>query len=215
MNEINRIFKKTGTVLLVLGILDFAALLFCLATNHYYSSNFNLFAMIPGIFLYRNSIRTARFLRWFSLFAAVIACGFYCIITLSKPLDLILVQFRLNTYVTLMDLVSGLVFIGVLFWLYRQLSRAESLAALAAAGYKTGRATSAIASAAVIVILVAMGSYAVLTSASAEQARALAAAQYGDNYRYYVSSIEFSDEHGSAVVTVYNNEVLNNIKVEW
>ncbi len=215
MKVINRTFKKIGWVLLVLGIIDLAILIFCLFTERYYSSNFNVFAIVPGLFLLRGSVKTARILRWFSPFAVLIASGFFTITTISKPLDLILAQVMLNTFVTLVDFGALLIFVGVLIWVYRQLNSEESVLALSKAGYKTGRPLSAIIASLVIVIIAGVGSYIVLTGETAEKAKRLAAERVGNNYRFYVNSVEFAGEHGAAVVTVYNNTMITELPVEW
>jgi hypothetical protein len=215
MKVINQTFKKIGIVLLVIGIIDLAVLLFCLAKGYYYSSNFNILAIFPGIFLIRSSVKTARFMRWLSLFGGILALGMYLIVLLSKPLDLILVQLKLNTYVTLIDFVMGVFLIGVLFWVYQQLSNAESLSALAAAGYKTGKPKSAIIAGLIIVIIAGVSSYLLLTGESAKKAKKIAAERAGSHYRFHINSMEFIAEGGRAEITFYNNQQIGNMTVEW
>ncbi len=62
------ILKRIGTVLLAVGLLDIAVMVYCIVNRVSYSSSFNLIAVIAGIFLLRGSVRAASIVRWFAVF---------------------------------------------------------------------------------------------------------------------------------------------------
>lgn len=62
-----QILKRAGVVLLVVGLLDIGVMIYCIANSISYSSSFNIFAVIAGIFLLRGSLRAALVVRWLSM----------------------------------------------------------------------------------------------------------------------------------------------------
>ena len=54
-----------------------------------------------------------------------------------------------------------------------------------------------------------------LIGESAEKAKTLAKEQLGSNYQYHISSMQASGDKGSAVVTAFNEDEIQNIQVEW
>lgn len=215
MEEIKNPFRKSGIVLLVIGILDIGAMIYCIANNISYSSSFNVFAVIAGILLMKGSVKTARVVRWFSAFFVIAFVFMVVLFPATMPIQLLVTQIKLNPVGMIGLYVFSLIFIGVLAWVYKQLSSANALAALDEAGYKTGKPKSALyAALGMLVIGGAMIGF-MFNSESAEKARALAKEQYGSNYKYHITSLSMSGSHGFAVVTAYNSEEIKNVQVKW
>ena len=53
------ILKRVGGVLLVVGLIDIGVMIYCAVNRISYSSSFNVFAVIAGIFLLRGSLGAA------------------------------------------------------------------------------------------------------------------------------------------------------------
>jgi len=215
MEEMNNPFRKAGIVLLVIGILDIGAMIYCIANKISYSSSFNIFAVIAGMLLMKGSIKTARVVRWLSAFFVIAFVLMVVLFPATMPIQLLVTQVKLNP-VGMIGLYAFLfIFIGVLAWVYKQLSSANALAALDEAGYNTGKPKSALNAALGILILIGTMIGFMFNSESAEKARTLAKERYGENYEYHLTSLKMSGNHGSAVVTAYNSEEIKNVKVKW
>ena len=215
MEDRSNPFKKAGFVLLVVGIIDMAFMAYAIANKVSYASSFNIFAVIVGILLLRESAGTARVIRWFSIFLVVAFAGVLVIVPLGTPLDLMLAQWRLHTAQSVGSFAVGLAVIAMLIWVYRQLSTSESKGVLAEAGYKTGRPTSAYVAAGILLVLAAGLSIGFLNGETAQKAEALAEDQLGPGYSYHVSSMSMSGDSGRAWVVAYNDNEIKNIQVQW
>ena len=132
------ILKRVGAVLLAVGLIDIAVMIYCIANRISYSSSFNIFAVVAGIFLLRGSLRAASIVRWFSVF---MLSGFVALLIawpLMQPVGLTLTQIRLNPRTSIATFAFLAFVLGLLFWLARELGREPVLAARA--GRKIGRA---------------------------------------------------------------------------
>lgn len=215
MEEIDNPFRKAGIVLLVIGVIDIGAMIYCISNKISYSSSFNIFAVISGVLLMKGSVKTARIVRWFSAFFLT---AFFCMALLfpaTMPTQLLVTKIKLNPIGMIGLYAFMFIFIGVLAWVYKQLSSASALAALDEAGYKTGKPKSALRAALIIVVFIGTMIGFMFNSESAETAKTLAKKQYGGNYKYHITSMRMSDNHGSAVVIAYNSEEIKSVKVKW
>ncbi len=215
MGESANPFKKVGMVLVVIGIIDIGVMIYCITNKISYSSSFNLFAVIAGMLLLKGGVKTARLVRWFSAFFVIGFSAVLLLMPLSVPFELTLIQIKLNTAAYLGSFLFGLVFIGILAWIYVQLSKPECLEVIGKAGYKTTAPKSALYAGIGLVVLGSTLTILFLNSESAEKARALAAEKLGSDYRYHVSSLSTSGNRGSAVVTAYNQDEIKSVKVAW
>ncbi|MDI9246938.1 hypothetical protein [Marinobacter sp. CHS3-4] len=215
MEDRSNPFKKAGIVLLIVGIIDIAFMIYAIANKVSYSSSFNIFAVIVGILLLRGSARTARVVRWFSIFLTVAFVGVLIIVPLATPIDLLLAQWKSHTAQSLGSVALGLAAIGLIIWVYRQLSTSESLEVLSVAGFRTGRPTSAYIAGSVLLALATGLSIGFLNGETAQKAEALAEEQLGSEYSYHVSSMSMSGSSGSAWVVAYNDDEIKNIQVQW
>jgi len=215
MEEIDNPFKKAGMVLLVIGIIDIAVMAYCISNEISYSSSFNIFAVIAGIFLIKGSVKTARVVRWFSAFFIITFVVMIFLYPVIMPLELLVTRAKLNTASMLGSFSFSIIFMGVLLWLYKELSVPVALAKYESAGYKTGRPKSALF--AVLGLIVFGGSLfaLIMHGESADKAKTLAKEQLGESYEYHISSIRISGGKGSAVVVAYNSNEIKNINVNW
>ncbi len=215
MEEINNPFRKAGIVLLIVGVIDIGVMAYCIANKISYSSCFNIFAVITGALLMKGGIKTARLVRWFSAFFIIAFIGMLFLFPLTVPLQLIIIQVKLNPAGMLGSYAFSIVFIGVLIWVYKQLSTPDALTKLKQAGYKIGKPKSALYAALGTIILGGVMFGLLFNSESSEKAKALAKDQLGSGYEYHINSMHISGNKGSAIVTAFNSNEIKNIQVKW
>lgn len=215
MEEIENPFRKAGTALLIIGIIDIGVMIYCIANKISYSSSFNIFAIIAGVLLMKGSVKTARVVRWFSAFLVISFIGMNFLFQITMPIKLLVTQIKLDPIGMLGSYALSLIFVGVLIWVYMQLSTPGALGKLGQAGYKTGKPKSALYAALGFMVLGGVLLAYLLNSESAEKAKALAKEQLGPAYEYHISSMQTSGNKGSAVVTAFNSNEIKNVQVNW
>ena len=120
----------------------------------------------------------------------------------------------------MLSFVLILVFVSViLIWMCIQFSTSESIQAFIDGGYKSTvpKLISFSAAAAVTLLIILIGVFFnfFYSSEAITKAVKLARAQYGNNYQYHVTSFNIENDHGIATVTVYNNEAIKTVEVQW
>jgi len=213
-NSINP-FKNSGIALLTIGVIDVGVMAYCIANKISYSSSFNMFAVIAGIFLIKGGVKTARAVRWFSVFLVVAFIGLLLTTPFTTPFGLLLIQLKINALSILSSFAFGLVLISVLVWVHLQLSTPASLEVLAQAGYKTGKPKSAYIAGGALLVLVVGLSAGLLNGESAQKAKALAQEQLGPDYQYHVTSMTTSGNSGHASVTAYTDKEVRSVHIQW
>ncbi len=208
-------FKKAGLVLLIIGVIDIGVMAYCITNGMNYSSSFNIFAVIAGAFLLRGGVKTARVIRWFSIFMAFSFIGVFLITPLTTPLGLIATKLKINTLDTVATVSFGAFFIVLLFWLYQQLSSTAALKKIGEAGYKTGKPKTAVIASFALVVILGGVFVAMLNGESAEKAKLLAQNKLGTGYSYHISSISISGESGRALVLAYTDSEIKGVQVQW
>lgn len=215
MEKTDNPFRKVGIVLLIIGIIDIGVMAYCIANKINYSSSFNIFVVIAGALLLRGGVKTARVVRWFSAFFVFAFVGMVFLFPIAMPIQLLVTQIKLNLVGILGSYAFSLIFIGVLIWVYMQLSAPKSLAKLEQAGYKTGKPKSALYAAIGIMAFGGIMFEVLFNSESVEKAKTLAKEQLGVNYNYHISSLSISGNKVVAHVTAYNSDEIKNIQIKW
>lgn len=208
-------FKSAGIALLIIGVIDIGVMIYCIANKVSYSSSFNIFAVIAGIFLLRGGVKTARAVRWFSALFISASIALLVGLPFTEPFDLLSAQFKERPTTFVGSFLFVAFFIAVLIWLHRQLSTPQSLAKLAAAGYRTTTPRLAFGSGILILALMVGLSVWLKNSESAQRAKAIAQEQLGPQYKYYVYSLSVSGSAGSATVIAYTTNETKNVRVHW
>lgn len=215
MEDHKRILKSVGTVLLVVGILDISYMAYCIANKISYSSSFNIFSVIAGILLLRQSLKTARVVAWFSAFMLVGFVGVILMFAFIEPWDLKIIRFTLDPLsVSAMYLFSVLI-LALVFWVYRSLRSEPVLMAQEQAGIKTDTPKLAYALGGLLVVGL---SYAMYTSNYGESgllAKEKAKEIHGEDYSYYVNGMNWAGNHVSARLLAFNSSEIIPVEVRW
>lgn len=213
------ILKRVGAVLLIVGLIDIAVMIYCIANSISYSSSFNIFAIGAGFFLLRGSLRAASIVRWFAVFmlasfvASLIAWPF------MQPFALTLTQFRLNPDKSFATFAFMAFVLGLLVWLTRELGREPVLVARASAGMKQRDMRIPVAVGVGLVIVMGIFMALLLGGESADRAKSMAEQQVGPGYRFHVNSLHIAKNNQgtfvSGVVTAWNDNEIRNLPVHW
>ncbi len=123
--------KRVGAVLLAVGVLDIALMIYCIANGINYSSSFNIFAVIAGIFIVQGSLRAASAVRWLGVFILAAMAATALAWPFIRPIDLTLTELRLAPLQALASLGIVAVAVALLGWVCSRLGSTEILAASA------------------------------------------------------------------------------------
>ena len=215
MEEVYNPFRKAGIALAIIGAIDVLVFIYCIVNKISYSSSFNIFALLAGIFLIKGGVKTARVVRWFSAFAVVGFIGVLIFMPINTPFSLLVAQLNIQPMLTVGPYIFGVPLIFLLYWVHKQLSSPESLRLISEAGYKTAGPTSAVVAGVGLVLILFISLTLMLNGESGLKAKELAKEQTGPGYQYHVTQMSMSGGKGSAVVTAYNNNEIKNVTVRW
>jgi hypothetical protein len=219
MSQSNNPFRKVGIALLVIGIMDIGYMIYSIFNGFSYTSSFNIFAVVAGIFLIRGNLIAALITRFFVTFFAALVFGVVILYFYLTPIDLIMVQIKLqSTSILSFALILSCV-IAILIWMCIQFSTSESIQAFIGGGYKLSVpkliSFSAVAAGTLLMILIGVFFNFFYSSEVITKAVKSAQDQYGNNYQYHVTSFNIENDYGIATVIAYNNEAIKVIEVEW
>jgi hypothetical protein len=237
-------FRKVGIALLVIGILDIGYMAYSIFNGFSYTSSFNIFnvsggdvyaassegelvsvfesilaVVVAGIFLIRGNLIAALITRFFVTFFVTAVFGIVILYFYLMPIDLIMVQIKLQSTLILSFALIPSCVIAILIWMCIQFSTSESTQAFIDGGYKSTipKLISFSAVAVVTLLLILIGVFFNFTYSSEAITKAVKSAQeqYGNNYQYHVTSFNIENDHGIATVIAYSNEAIKTIEVEW
>ncbi len=213
------ILRRAGQVLMTLGVVDVAVLVYSAVTGASWSSGLGFFAIAAGFFVMRGSLRVASAVRWAATFVASAGVALVGVWPWVQPLDLTLTLARLNPWAVALAAAVFATLLAVLVWVVVQLGRAAVLQARAAAGRPVRRMGIPIVLGAGLTAGLAAIAITFAASATAVKAREMAAAQLGSGYRYHVTAMNIrSTQQGTSVrgiVTAWNATEVRNVAVKW
>lgn len=211
--------RRAGLLLLIVGGLDMALMVYCIVNRINYSSSLNLFAVVAGIFLLRKSLRAAAIVRWFALLILTTSMALLLTWPLLQPLDLTLTQLQLHPQSLLSSLATVLLLLALLGWLVRTLGRQSIIQAQAQAGIKRWNTRLALAIGLGLPLLLILAQTLFLGGDTANRAKAMAAQQVGPAYQLHVSALNISGDGKStsvaAMVIAWNKQEIREIPVQW
>jgi hypothetical protein len=213
------ILKRVGGVLILVGLLDMTVMIYCIVNDISYSSSFNIFAVIAGIFLLRGSLRAATVVRWFAVFMLAGFTAFLVAWPFLQPFSLTLMQLRLNPWYAAITIIYIAFFFGLLFWLAKELGRAPIQAAIIQAGRKSRDMRIPAAVGVGLVVVLGIFLTVLLGGESARRVKSMAEQQIGPGYRFHVSSLTVAKNNRrtivSGVVTAWNDNEIKSLPVHW
>ena len=223
MKDYKTILQKVGWVLIVGGLIDILVMIYCVTHETSYSSCFNIFAVIAGIFLLRGSLKAARIISVFAAFISSSCAGGLFIMPFLLPFGLLLAYARNETTTILSGLLLVLLIMALLVWIYRQLTSAVVLSAMDEARIDRSsfwrKPTMGFWVGGCLCVFLLVFMPLMLGGATAQEAKRRATDQVGQGYKFAVMSLHMSSSSGGthvyADVVAYNNTEITNVVVEW
>lgn len=213
------LLKKTGLVLVVVGLLDIGLMIYAIANQVSYSSSLNVFAVVAGVFLWRGNLRAASAVRWLALFFLAAMVLLSVMSPLLLPLGLLATYFQVKPLTFVGSLSAFAVALLLFGWLAKQLSADPIKAARQAAGRKERDARIPLFVGATLAVVLAGVNFTVQRSDSAARAVGEARGQLGEGYDFHVSSINYrSSSEGtvvSGVVTAWKSGTIKELPFQW
>ena len=215
MPNYRAILKKVGLAWVAFGLADIAFMIYSIANGQSFSSSFNIFAVIAGIFLMRGSLGATTLVTWFSAFALTGFIGVLLIFPFLQPIGLLIVQAKLNPVGSAMLWLMAAVVLALLAWSYKQLRSPQFLEARKASGRTTAMPKIAIGLGIALVAFMATMLNMTLNGATGAKAVDLAREQLGPDYKYSAQSFSAGGGHTRAIVAAYNDHEIKYVPVEW
>ncbi len=210
------VLKRLGWVSIAVGLADIGVMVYCVSHDISYQSSLNIFAVVAGILFLRGSLGAVRVVTWFSAF--ILACLTSAIVILFPfmiPIDLLMAELRLHPFDSVASVLYGFIGLGFILWVYLQLRKPSVVKARVAAGQSEAPPRGAfVVGVLLAVAMAAFFSFTVHGEAGAQALR-LAKAKEGAGYKYSISSLSWSGDHGRALVTAYNSSEIKSVDVEW
>jgi hypothetical protein len=202
-------------VLLIVGVIDVGLMIYTVMNDGSYTSSLNIFAIVVGALLLRGSARTARVVRWGSVFFCIVFLAALFVWLLITPEALFMTQMKLDMMGAITPFITFILAVVIDAFLFYQLSTPESLQKLEDEAFRNGIPYSAfglslIVGGAMIYFLSSM-----LGGENADHAKQLARNELGNNFAYQVTSLSITESGTVAVVVAYNGNEIRNVEVSW
>jgi hypothetical protein len=213
-DETRRILRRVGLALAAFGLLDIGLMIYCIANRINYSSSFNLFAVISGIYLYRGH---PWYVKWVTRAAGFYAAAFCAMVPIAPfffPADLGVLELRLHPVAVIGGAAATAGVIAFLWWVYRELRQEPVLADYAASGADRRTWVAPLWGVALAVAIATL-MFAVMHGDAEQNAIALAQAKTGPGYHYFVAHLSYAGDHGRAEVLAYDERAVRTEEVEW
>lgn len=137
MDQHQSILRRAGWLLVAIGCVDIAFMIYCIVNGWSYSSSFNIFSVVAGILLLRGSLRTARVITWFLAFFLAAFGTLLIAFPFPQPPDLWMLRLRSDLSGAALSLAIWPIILALLAWIYGQLRSPAVLNASLSAGLKT------------------------------------------------------------------------------
>ncbi|HEY6456495.1 MAG TPA: hypothetical protein VIY90_14575 [Steroidobacteraceae bacterium] len=214
-NGARQILRRVGIALITLGVLDIGVMVYCIIRRVSYSSSFNIFAVISGVYIWRGH---PWYVRWVTRAAAFFCTAFamaLLVFPFLVPFDLAVLEVKLHPVEVALSSTLTVGLIVFLMWVYRELRTDNVIDAYEAKDLPRAPPKAAFLAGAGLVVVIVAAFRLIALSGVEQKAVDLAKAQSGPSYRYWVSNFSASGDHGRAVVLAYDDETVRPVHVEW
>ncbi|MEA5553024.1 hypothetical protein VB713_18935 [Anabaena cylindrica UHCC 0172] len=211
-SQYGAILNRVGIALILAGVLDIAYMVYCVN----YSPTLHIPGVVAGVFLLRGNLHTVSIVTWY---AAYISSNFIShiliLLPFSKPAELWVTEFHLDPVGLFVPYLVSIGAIALFVWIYTQLRAAPVVSARVRSGDSASIPKSAFILGIGLVILMVGIRHFIINGADGAKAVEIARAQYGQNYKYHIKGISWSNQNVSAQLTAYNEQEIKPIQVEW
>jgi hypothetical protein len=201
--------------LIVFGAVDIAVMVYCVARGVSYSSSFNAFAVLAGVFVWNGHPWWVKWVTRAAGFYVGAFCVFPLVFPFIFPLGLDFVVLRLHPLEAVGGTAAAVGVIGFLIWVYRQLRAPAVLAIYEQPGRRAGPPWLAFALGGALAVGTGAMVGLSLNGDAAKKAIELAKVKTGSGYRYSVSHLSWAGDHGRASVVAYRDDSIETVDVDW
>lgn len=218
------ILKRVGIVLIMLGILDLAYMIFWWRSpdqSYFYPNNTPSYSSsvtilgIVGVLLFRGNLRIVSIVTWFVAFTFSMRISTLIESPFSDPTELWAIAFRLDPVSFSLSFLVKITLIVLLLWIYRQLRAAPVVSQCIRAGHSAATPKLAFILGVGLVALINGSMYFIRGSAAGAKAVEIARTEYGDIYKYHFIGISWENEYVRARFVAYNEQEIKYVRVEW
>lgn len=214
-----RIVRRVGQVLIAIGVAKIVMTLGVVAMGRSSSFSLDVLSLIAGILLWRGDLRAASVVRWCAWLGLPATLLMAPTVLALRPLDLTLTELRLFPFAALTATALTIGGIVLTLWVIRELGSAPVLEARAAAGRPVRNMRIPLALGLVFCMAAFGFMMQQLGGDRAGRAEAMAAAQLGAGYRYYVTTMSWMSGGGvtavNASVVAWNRDAVVTVPVYW
>lgn len=214
-DEARIILGRVGLALIVFGLLDIGVMIYCIVNAIAYSSSFNIFAVLAGIYVRRGQPWWVKWTMRAAGFYAAAFCMMVPILLFVFPTKLGALEFRLHPVGMMAGAIASVGVIAFLVWVYRELRRAPVSAAYTAQGRSPGVSWGAPVCGATLTLVLGVLFFSVMHGGAEKRAITLATAKMGPGYHYFVTDLSYAGDSGSAEVLAYDDRAVRTVKVQW
>jgi hypothetical protein len=207
--------SRIGVALIVFGLLDIGIMIYCIVNGVRYSSSFNIFAVISGIYIWRGHPWYVKWVTRAAGFFAAAFCTVFPIALFLLPVDLEILELRLHPGGVIVGAVATICAIVFLIWVYRELRKAPVLVAYAVAGSRPRSSWGAPLCGAALALGMSLLFVVLMHGDGERKAIGLARAKTGLRYHYFVTNLSYSGDGGTAVVLAYDDREIKTVEVQW
>ena len=218
------VLRKVGWSLVVIGIVDISFMIYCLSNKISYSSSFNIFAVIGGIFLIKGSAKATLTISFFSAFFSSGFLSLIAILFFIMPMDLILTYFNLHPVQAMGWTAFFIALVAYLLWIYKNLTSDSVINFIDATG--TNRKAllknprNGFIAGCLLILVLSLSLFLSIDDHDMEKAKAEARSKVGENYKLAITSFNKHSSYGNKTqynftVTAYNENEIRPIEVEW
>lgn len=212
----NDIVRRVGTVVLLLGLLDLGNTIVQMIRGQTQLSLLFAFLFVAGVLIWRGRPSSVRVL------SIVVGVGLVLILLLptllfatQNGLDLAVLQVRVDPLGKTLEFVQWALFLSVTVWIFIQLSKKEVRTHLADAGKATPDVYAGFVVGVVIVVVLLTVTSVALGGEDARKAIQLASEKVASGQKFSVTSISTTNGHVVANVVAFDENSMQNVKVEW
>lgn len=221
--ENEKTISLIGKVLIVVGFIDIAFMIWAISQKMNYSSSLNIFAVIAGIFLVNGSFKMAKIVSFFAgmfLGAGVIATFIIPVIT---PVSYWIVYAKLNTFSFLLNSLITVGLFVLIAWIYIKLTSASMIEDMKKKGVKFDKLRkkkhTGLVVGVVFGLIIFSFSFFMFRGNTTDMVIEKARQEYGNDYSYIIQGMNMSTANGqtsgSANVAAYNDKEIKNILIKF
>lgn len=203
--------KRVGIALIAFGLFDIGVMIYSLINRINYSSSCNIFAVLAGIFVWRDHpwwVRRVGLASGFFLGALMVSI---IAASLLFPISLAVREIESHPLEAAGLAIYSLGAMALLAWTYWQLHSPAVMPSGQSAWVRWRASTSGAVLAICVITLVSL----TLHGKSSRTAIDLARDKVGPGYHFWISELGVSGEHGHARVLAYNELTIETVNVDW